>query len=89
MNIACRPGPHFLAVGNNAYKQTLASSARSIDDCQKECVSDKTCKGIDWTQQQLPGMQCKLVGEAARKSGPSRGTTHYNIYRNYACTARK
>jgi len=87
---ACRPGPLFLAVGNTAYRNTIESTSKTIVECQKECLDAKGCRGIDWTQQAVSSSgQCKLVGELARIMGPSPGTTHYNVYRNFQCATRE
>ena len=90
VSIACHPGPLFLAVGNTAYMDTTDSTSKTIVECQKECLAAKSCRGIDWTQQSTSGSgQCKLAGESARMLGPSPGTTHYNVYRNFQCATRE
>jgi len=58
-------------------------TADSLRECQKACLRDPSCKGVDWywDDSGRPGERCWLQGPSAVERSPHHGVTHYDMKR--------
>ena len=68
------------------YKNTqvmggMKSAARSVRECQKACLRDPSCNGVDWDASAGRGYQCWLHGPWSKHRKRYRGVTHYDMKR--------
>jgi len=59
----------------------VKNAADSLRDCQKACLRDPPCKGVDWLASGGTGQKCWLHGPSAVERNPREGITHYDMKR--------
>ena len=69
---------------NTSVNDGQKNSAATVEDCQRACVTDVQCTGVDYIYVNPAGQRCWLTGpwSGTRNNDTFAGVTHYDFNRN-------
>ena len=94
-SVGCQRGEKQLIEWNESENTHVRggvknTTAFSVQECQRACILNSSCDGLDWNPHQNEGSRCWLHGpwSGRRVEGSANGITHYDINRTGICISR-